>query len=110
VLSQRDTAIARLRGMGYSQPETAARLKLSTRTVQRVMKQPEAQAFAQRIREQHDPQATDVLRALLSSANESIRLQAARTLLLTPVPDDDPDDDRPRITVYEAPREESASA
>ena len=110
MMSPRDTQICRLTARGYDRGEVAVRTNVSTKTVSRVLKRPESQALVQRIREQVDPSAVQVLRELLSSPSDSIRLSAARTLLQTPLPLDDPEtdaDERPRITVH-VPRDADA--
>jgi hypothetical protein len=108
-VNHKEDACARLAGRGYTIAEIASRMKLGRRQVQRYVNTPEARALAREIREQIDPDATDVLRELLHSRSESIRLQAARTLLLTPVPAeadlDAEDDGSPRITVTARPED-----
>jgi len=110
MLTPRDTQICRLTARGYDRGEVAVRTNVSAKTVQRVLKQPEAQALVRKIQEQVDPSAVEVLRELLSSPSDSIRLSAARALLQTPLPYDDPEtdaDERPRITVH-VPRDADA--
>jgi transposase len=102
-VTSRDEAIARLTGRGFSRGEVAQRLNISAKTVQRVMKQPAAQALAERVREQVDPEVSEVLRELLRSPSDAIRLGACRLLLQAPFPLEDPEtdpDERPRIQVY----------
>jgi HEAT repeat protein len=104
----KEEMVARLWGRGYTNAEIASRVKIGGRQVQRCKKNPAVQALAQRIREQTDPSAVDVLRELLTSRSETVRLQAARTLLLTPIAAEEPeedDDGAPRITVLARPEE-----
>ena len=103
-LSPRDEQIARLKGRGLRTCEVAARLGVSESTVKRVLRDStEAQALARRTREAADPAAVDVLRELLSSQSEQVRLRAAIALLAAPVADPAaPDEgDASRVTVVE---------
>src|SRR5439155_25129658 len=100
-VTDRDVQIAKLIGRGYTRGEVASRLKVSTKTVSRVMGRPDARALAQRTRELGDPDAVAVLRELLTSPNDHVRLRAAIALLREPVaPDAAIEDDRPRIQVF----------
>jgi hypothetical protein len=94
---------ARLVGAGYEQADVAKHCYTSVRTIQRWQKLDGFMEAAAEAREAiADPDAAAVLRTLmLNSANETVRLQAARTLLLAPPKDVDPDENAmPRITVF----------
>jgi hypothetical protein len=106
-VTHRESDVARLWGRGFTNAEISSRLRMGVRQIQRYKKNPQVIALATQIREQVNPSATDTLRELLTDPSPGIRLQAARTLLLTPLPqgEDDPEaddpDGTPRITVIE---------
>ncbi len=79
--------VAELTGRGLAQTDIARRLGCSVRTVRRDLAEPVIAARAREVRSQVDPSASDVLRDLLSSEREDIRLAAARALLTLKVPD-----------------------
>jgi hypothetical protein len=93
VLTPMQEKAARLVGTGYSQEDVAKHCETSVRTVRRWQKVDGFLDLAREAREAiADPDAASVLRSLmLTSANESVRLQAARTLLLAPPPAVDPE-------------------
>jgi hypothetical protein len=102
-LTQVQTKAARLVGAGYAQEDVAKHCDTSTRTIQRWQKLDGFMDAAAKAREEAgDPDATSVLRELmLNGKSEQTRLQAARTLLLAPPKDVDPDySATPRITVF----------
>ena len=99
---------ARLLGQGYTSAAVARRLGISERTLRSWKKLPGFLELARREQaESGDPDAREVLRELLHSDNEMVRLRAAVALLTRP---GEPDDEEPAIPegaiiVYPAARE-----
>jgi hypothetical protein len=87
-VTARDKQVAILTGRGYTREDVARRVGLSVRQVQRILADPEVRELAQATQEQTDPSAVEVLRDLLTSDREDIRLRAAQILLKTPPPDE----------------------
>lgn len=91
---------AELVGRGMTRYEVARRLGVSTRTISRTLAKPAVASAAASARESLDPSAADVLRALLSSDKDEIRLRAAVALLRDPPPQAEPISASPTVTVY----------
>jgi hypothetical protein len=93
--------IAELVGIGYDYARVAEIMATSTRSVQRVMATPEGKELAAKTRDERgDPDAVSVLKALLLDPSPSIRLGAAKALLVAP-PQATPDDGAVRVSVVE---------
>lgn len=98
----KERMLAKMIGRGYTRTEAALRLDVSTKTVTRTLKKAEVVALAQETMEAIDPDAADVLRELLSSEREEIRLRAAMALLRDPPPPpEDAPSNVPTITVVD---------
>jgi hypothetical protein len=84
---------ARLLGLGYSQKEVARRVGVGDRTIREWLAKVDGfRDLAQASQDElADPSALDVLRDLLHSPTESIRLSAAKSLLYRPAWVPDPD-------------------
>jgi hypothetical protein len=99
-LTVKQKRAARDLAMGYSQRVTARRVGVDPRTVTRWLSDnPVFREYVEELRPKvaNEPEAEAVLRDLLFSDNENIRLGAARELRRMPVspsgsPDDDDDD------------------
>jgi len=91
---------AELVGRGMTRGEVARRLGVSARTISRALSKPAVAAIAAEARESLDPSAAEVLRALLGSDKEEIRLRAAVALLRDPPPQAAPASTGPTVTVF----------
>jgi transposase-like protein len=106
VLTTEEQRIAKLLGQGYTRAAVAQALGVSEPTIQRRLRaNPAILEAAQDEQVDRDPDAVEVLRQLLQSDREDIRLKAATALLhpntrlAADAPDSEPD---VVINVYEA--------
>jgi HEAT repeat protein len=92
---------AELVGMGHEYARIAEIMSTSVRSVQRVMSVPEMKKLASEVRETRgDPDAVSVLKELLLDPSPSIRLGAAKALLVAP-PQAEPDAGAVLVSVVE---------
>jgi hypothetical protein len=101
--------VARLVGQGFSRTEVARIMLISTKTVMRVMKDPGMLDLARSVFEEDDrePGAAEVLRRLLTSQNENVRLRAAVALLQQTADEPPPEAPRGHLIIPLTPHFES---